>query len=151
MRSPFPSVSAPCYQCKVDDKTLMNIRSMEPLPREMAHNSRPPSTNQFRFAHFILKIIFTFNTKQGTSIRRSTVLSLSLQLVFLAPHKTFVLAGVFGAKATGEPAMLFGVSSLLAIRSQSYKTFYGCKLQIFIISQSVCSCEAFPLQCKVCW
>jgi hypothetical protein len=31
-----------------------------------------------------------------------------------------------------------------AIRSQSYKTFYGRKLQIFIISWSVCPWHAFP-------
>jgi hypothetical protein len=32
---------------------------------------------------FILKILFTFDTKQAILIRRSTVLSLPLQLVFL--------------------------------------------------------------------
>jgi hypothetical protein len=31
-------------------------------------------------------------------------------------EKFCLLAGVFGAKATGEPAVLLGVSSLLAIR-----------------------------------
>jgi hypothetical protein len=31
---------------------------------------------------FVLKMLFTFVTKQATSIRRSTVLSLPIQLVF---------------------------------------------------------------------
>jgi hypothetical protein len=30
--------------------------------------------------------------------------------------------------------------------AQCYKTFYGCNLQIFIIRQSVCPWQAFPVQ-----
>ncbi len=42
----------------------------------------PPSTNYFRSAHFYTKISFAFVTKQATLRWRSSVLSLSLQLVF---------------------------------------------------------------------
>ncbi len=31
-----------------------------------------------------------------------------------------------------------------------YKTFYGCRLRIFVISQSICPWQAFPAQFNVC-
>ncbi len=40
---------------------------------------------------FIMKILFTFTTKQTTSMRRSIVLSLPPQLVF--PETVFLVAG----------------------------------------------------------
>ncbi len=39
---------------------------------------------------------------------------------------------------------------LTETRGRSYKTFYGCKFRIFIISQIVCFWPAFPAQSIVC-
>jgi hypothetical protein len=35
-------------------------------------------------------------------------------------------------------------------KGQSYKTFYGCNLRIFVISWSVCPWQAFPAKSNVC-
>jgi len=49
---------------------------MEPLLKGKAQYSWPPCINQFRLVSFnIANIIYAF-TKQGTLVRRSTVLSL---------------------------------------------------------------------------
>jgi hypothetical protein len=38
----------------------------------------------------------------------------------------------------------------IATGGQFYKTFYSCKLQIFVIIKSICSWEAFPVKSNVC-
>jgi hypothetical protein len=71
-------------------RNVLNTRSSfleQSLARELllkvkTRNSWPPCTNYFRWAHFDIANIFYFNTKQAILMRRSTVLSRPLQLVF---------------------------------------------------------------------
>jgi hypothetical protein len=57
-------------------------RNREVLLKGKTQYSWPPCTSLFRWAPFKLKIMFMFLTKQATLMRRSTVQSLPLQLVF---------------------------------------------------------------------
>ncbi len=59
----------------------IKVLSKEPLLKGKAQYNWPPCTNLFRTAAFDIDIIYLF-TKQPTLERRSTVLSLPLQLVF---------------------------------------------------------------------
>jgi len=63
---------------------LAKVVNREPLPKKKAQCSRPPYTNRSDQLLFILKILFTFVTKQATLMRRSSVLNLPLKLVFPA-------------------------------------------------------------------
>ncbi len=38
-----------------------------------------------------------------------------------------------------------------SFRTQCYKTFYDCKLPMYVISSSVCPCKAFPVECLRVW
>ncbi len=64
--------------------TLNNALGREVLQRGKAQYSWPPSINQFSTAHFYIENIISLFTKQATSMRRLTVLSIPPQLVFLA-------------------------------------------------------------------
>jgi hypothetical protein len=61
---------------------LMMTLSREALLKGKARYKWPPCTNWFRSATFDVEKLFAFSTKQATLIRRSTVLSLPLLLVF---------------------------------------------------------------------
>jgi hypothetical protein len=60
----------------------IDVQTREPLLKGKAKYSLPPCNSKFRSAPFLLKIVLVFFTKQRTLMRRSTVLSLPLQLVF---------------------------------------------------------------------
>jgi hypothetical protein len=79
-----------------------------------------------------MKIIIYFFTKQATLMRRSTVLSLPLQSVF--PDCNLAFHDARNEEKTGYNIDTTG---------QCYKTFYGRRLRLSIISWSVCPWQAF--------
>ncbi len=75
-------------------KVITAIR--EPLLKGKASYSWPPCTNYFRSAAFDTSNIIYLLTNQANFMRRSTVLSLSLQLVFPATICEFKLTCSYG-------------------------------------------------------
>jgi hypothetical protein len=67
---------------------------METLLKEKANYSRPPCTNLLNQLLLILQTLFT---KQANLMRRSTVLSLPLQLVFPGADDIGILAAAAAA------------------------------------------------------
>ncbi len=73
---------------------LRDITNREPLLKGKAQYSWPPRINSFRLAAFDIENIIYFLTKQASLMRMSTVLSLSLQLVFPVKNLDFKLGPV---------------------------------------------------------